>query len=401
LARRAKVERIGYDEPITWLREAQTDVGILRQDEGVAEPRVLSERALNRALLERQMLLRRRRRPVPDAIEHLVGMQSQVPLAPYVGLWSRLQGFRPERLASMLEDRTAVRGSLMRATLHLTTARDYLALRPVIQNVLERSFAGSPFAKQLDGVDIDDVRRTGRKLVDEEPRTRAELGPLLAERWPGRDPDSLAYTVSYLEPIVQVPPRGVWGKTGASRWTSVERWVGEPLGSPSVDTVVLRYLAAYGPASTADVRAWSGLAGMKDVMERLRSRLRTFRDGLGRELFDVSGAPLPDPDTPAPVRFLPEFDNTTLSHADRSRVLPDAHRPRVFASRDWRLFLLDGFVAGQWTTQRDGDRFDLEIEPFERPSEHDRTAVSEEAERLAQFLAPDASTRRVTFVRPR
>src|SRR5262245_1211071 len=229
------------------------------------------------------MLLRRQKRTVADTIEHLVGMQTQVPLAPYVGLWSRLHRFRPGELATMLEDRSAVRGSLMRATLHLTTDRDYLALRPVIQSVLERGFAGSPFRRNLDGVDIDDVRAAGRTLIEEEPMTRAELGPLLAERWPGRDPDSLAYTVSYLEPIVQIPPRGVWGTSGAPRWASVERWVGEPLGSPAVETVVLRYLSAYGPASTADVRAWSGLAGMKDVMERLRPTLRTFRDERGRE----------------------------------------------------------------------------------------------------------------------
>jgi len=363
----------------------------------VPEPRILSERALNRALLERQMLLRRRRRPVSDTLEHLVGMQGQVPLAPYVGLWSRLQGFRPERLASMLEDRTAVRGSLMRATLHLTTARDYLALRPVIQDVLERSFGGSPFIKRLDGVDISGVRAAGRELVDREPLTRAELGPLLAERWPGRDPDSLAYTVSYLEPIVQVPPRGVWGKSGAPRWTSVERWVGAPLDEPEVGPIVLRYLAAYGPSSTADVRAWAGLAGMKDVMERLRPRLRTFRDERGRELFDVPGAPLPDPDTPAPVRFLPEFDNTTLSHADRSRVLPVEHRPRVFASRDWRLVLVDGYVGAMWRKATDHDRVVVEVQPFRRLSRTEGTAVTDEGERLASFLS-SAGTGGVRFV---
>ena len=359
--------------------------------------RTLSQRALNRALLERQMLLRRRKRSVPQTIGHLVGMQAQVPLAPYVGLWSRLHRFGPDELASMIEDRSAVRGSLMRATLHLTTAQDYLALRPVVQSVLERSFAGSVFRKQLDGVDLDELRAAGRTLMEEEPRTRAELGPALVERWPGRDQDSLAYACTYLDPIVQVPPRGLWGATGPPRWTTIQAWTGRSLEPPSPEAVVLRYLAAYGPSSTADVRAWSGLAGMKDVMERLRPELRTFRDERGRELFDVLDGPLPSPDTPAPIRFLPEFDNTTLSHADRSRVLPDEHRRRVFASRDWRLVLVDGFARALWRTPRERGRVVLEIEPLERIRTVDRAAVIDEGERLLGFLA-GSSERDIRFV---
>lgn len=357
----------------------------------------LSTRALNRALLDRQMLLRRRKRSVTETIEHLVGMQAQVPLAPYVGLWSRLHRFRPDELATMIEDRTAVRGSLMRATLHLTTARDYVALRPVMQDVLERSFAGSVFRRQLDGVDLDELRARGRELVADEPRTRAELAPLLGERYSGRDLDSLAYAVTYLDPIVQVPPRGVWGKTGPPRWTTVQAWTGRRLEPPSVEAVVLRYLAAFGPASTADVRAWSGLAGMKEVMEGLRPRLRTFRDERGRELFDVPDGPLPGPDTPAPVRFLPEFDNTTLSHADRSRVLPGEHHPRVFASRDWRLVLVDGFARALWRTPRERGRIVLEIEPLERIAKPDQAAVSEEGARLVAFLTDGASDADIRF----
>ena len=344
------------------------------------------------------MLLRRRKRSAADTIEHLVGMQAQVPLAPYVGLWSRVHRFRPQELATMLQERSAVRGSLMRATLHLTTARDYLALRPVVQGVLERSFAGRVFRKRLDGVDLDELRAAGRALIEEAPLTRAELGPSLARRWPGRDLDALAYTVTYLDPIVQVPPRAIWGTTGPPRWTTIEAWVGRPLDPPDPDTVVLRYVAAYGPSSVSDVRAWSGLAGMKDVVERLRPRLRTFRDEQGRELFDVPGAPLPDPDTPAPIRFLPEFDNTTLSHADRSRVLPDDHRHRVFASRDWRLVLVDGYARALWRTPRERGRIALEIEPLERIRRHDRNAIVEEAERLLGFIAPDATGPDIRFV---
>jgi hypothetical protein len=189
----------------------------------------------------------------------------------------------------------------------------------------------------------------------------------------------------------------VWGKAGPPRWTTVQAWTGRTLDPPSIETVVLRYLAAFGPASTADVRAWSGLAGMREVTEGLRPRLRTFRDEGGRELFDVPDGPLPRDDTPAPVRFLPEFDNTTLSHADRSRVLPGEHHPRVFASRDWRLVLVDGFARALWRTPREGGRIVLEIEPLERIAKADRAAVTEEGARLVAFLTDGSSDADIRF----
>ena len=319
---------------------------------------ILDRRALNRALLERQLLLRRAPLRSADALERLVGLQAQAPLAPYVGLWSRLEGFQTDELATLLRRREAVRLALLRGTIHLVTARDALALRSLFDGVLTRASRGpEPGGKRLAEV---------RALLEERPRTRAELGP-----------DALVTTLRI--PTVQVTPRGLWGETGPAAFTTVEAWLGRaPDAAATPDEMVLRYLRAFGPATVADIRTWSGVSGIAEVVERLRPRLVSY----GRYL-DVPGAPLPDPDTPAPPRFLPEYDNVLLSHADRARINPHGHPIPLAPGNGARMgtFLVDGFLAGTWRI--DGGR--LRIEPFGRLARADRAALDEEGERLLAF----------------
>ncbi|HEY8599959.1 MAG TPA: winged helix DNA-binding domain-containing protein [Thermomicrobiales bacterium] len=361
---------------------------------------LLNVRALNRATLARQMLLARHELPAAAAIEHPVGMQAQAPNAPYVGLWTRLADFRHEELAALLTERWAVRASLMRATVHLVTTRDYLALRPLIQPVLTRGFGGSPFGQHLAGVDLAPILASGREMLTAQPATRAELAPLLAARWPELDATSLAYAVSYLLPLVQVPPRGIWGDSGPATLAVAETWLGRPLApAPLPDQWLLRYLAAFGPATVKDMQLWSGLTRLREVVERLRPQLRTFRDESGAELFDLPDAPRPDPDTPAPPRFLPEYDNLLLSFADRRRVITDGRRVPLPPGNGGNVgtVLLDGFWRATWQITRTAASATLTIAPFAPLSTADRTALADEGYRLLAFAAAESNDRDIRF----
>jgi hypothetical protein len=372
------------------------DMASTPRNNAAAAP-VLGPRALNRALLGRQMLLRRSNLSAAKAIEHLVGMQAQVPNSPYVGLWSRIEDFHHDELSRLISSRRAVRMSLMRCTIHLVTSRDCLALRPPLQSVLERGFyRGSPFARRIEGVDVDAVLAAGRTALEEMPRTTAELRKLLTSRWPDYDADSLAYAVHYLVPMVQIPPRGLWSGHGLPTFATCEAWLGKPFSaSPSPDEMVMRYLAAFGPATVGDVQSWSGMIRVREITERLRPRLRTFRDEQGRELLDVTSGLLPDPETEAPARFLPDYDNALLAHDDRSRILAHEHRRLVGKP----TVLVDGFAVGSWKVTRESGRATLSVEALTSMSKRDIAAVTDEGARLLDFVAADAQSKEVRFAK--
>jgi hypothetical protein len=345
----------------------------------------LSTRALNRATLQRQYLLARVPREASETIEHLVGLQAQNPLDPYYALWARLETFQPETLSTLIVERKAVRTAFLRATIHLVTSPDCLGLDATVRPVSARTFGSTSFARDTAGLDIEQLLDFGRQLLEASPMSRSQLGKLLAERWPERDPASMAYAVSYLVPLVQVPPRGLWGHKGQATWTTVEHWLGaKPSGKPAVDSLVLRYLAAFGPASVSDMRVWSGVTGLAPEVEKLRPQLRIFTDESGRELLDIPDAPRPDPDTPAPPRFLPEYDNVLLGHADRSRVIGPGAIPPGWAGN----LLHDGFLKGSWKISTARETTRIIVSPFARFSKKVMSEVAREASSLLDRAAP-------------
>ncbi|MGW2523000.1 winged helix DNA-binding domain-containing protein [Streptomyces sp. NPDC001617] len=405
---------------------------------------VLASRALNRATLDRQLLLRRSPLSVEAAVEHLLGLQAQNVKPPYYALAARLDGFAPERLSALMADREVVRIVTMRSTIHTHTAADALTLRPLVQPARDREL--TIFRKGLAGVDLDRLAVLARDLVEAEPRTMKQLREALADEWPDADPQALGIAARCKLPLVQVTPRGLWGQSGQVALTTAEHWLGphrtartlpppapgtpipataegapaanapdpvsdnpsptpaetvpDPMSgklssspaetppTPTPDLTILRYLAAFGPASVKDMQTWAGLTRLRDAFERLRPRLLTFRDENGTELFDLPDAPRPDPDTPAPPRFLPEFDNLLLSHADRTRVVPPEYRGRSWVGNVvHRTLLVDGFLAGVWKLGED----ELVIEPFGKLTKAQREDVAEEGERMLASMHAGAS----------
>jgi len=370
-------------------------------------PDRLGLRALNRAALHRQLLLGRAPMAAGDAVRHLAGLQAQAPLAPYVGLWTRLAGFRPQALKDLFTERAVLRAHLMRNTVHLVDAGDYVRFRPLYQPLLARHLAGN-FGKNLVGVDLTELAAAAADLLGQTALTRVELGARLAPRWPGHDPASLAYAVSHLLPLVQVPPRGLWGEPNSrAAFMLADAWLNAPAPLPAsapapvsrstiLEQLVLRYLAAYGPASVADVQAWSGLTRLREVTDRLGSRLRAFAGPDDARLLDLPDAPRPDPDVPAPPRFLPEYDNLLLSYAERTRVIP--HRrpvplPPGHGATGGTL-LVDGSWQADWKISQNI----VEIRPFIRLNPADRDAIAAEGERLLGFADPAIAVRDVRFV---
>ncbi|MFJ2405552.1 winged helix DNA-binding domain-containing protein [Streptomyces xanthochromogenes] len=351
---------------------------------GTSSAPPLSRRALNRATLDRQLLLRRSDALSPvDAVGHLLGLQAQNVKPPYFALWSRLAGFRPEALSEPMEARDVVRIVTLRSTIHTHTADDALTLRPLVQAARDREL--NTFRKGLAGVDTERLGAIVRTLVEERPYTMKELRDVLLKEWPDADPFALSVAARCVLPLVQVTPRGMWGRSGQVALTTVEHWLGRAAGPvPEPDETVLRYLGAFGPASVKDMQTWAGLTRLGAVFERLRPRLAVFRDENGVELFDLPDAARPAEDTPAPPRFLPEFDNLLLSHADRSRVVPAEHKGRSWTGNQaHRTLLVDGFLAGIWQVEEHkGGEALLTVQAFGALGKGVRAAVAEEGARL-------------------
>ncbi|MGW1467558.1 winged helix DNA-binding domain-containing protein [Streptomyces sp. NPDC002308] len=363
---------------------------------GPVRPAVLSARALNRATLHRQLLLERSEMSPRDAVAHLVGLQAQNTRPPYFQLFSRLADFDPADLSALMESREVVRIVTLRSTIHTHTADDALTVRPLVQPARDREL--KLFRQGLTGVDLDRLKEISRALVEERPRTVKELRTALLAEWPDADPLALTVAARCALPLAQTTPRGLWERSGQVTLTTLEHWLGRSAQAPTApDTLVLRYLAAFGPASVKDLQSWAGLTRMREVFDRLRPRLVTFRDENGVELFDLPDAPRPEPDLPAPPRFLPEFDNVLLGHADRTRVVP-----AVFSGRNGKgnqaygTVLVDGFLAAIWRLDRTDDTATATVQPLGRLGRADREAVTEEAVHLLTVMT-DAGAHDVRF----
>jgi len=401
----------------------------------VSNGATVTHRAAGRATLARQHLLERTRATAAAEIAHLAGMQAQAPLAPYVGLWTRLHGFEPAELSALHHERRVVRMALMRSTIHLVTAEDAVAWRPLVEPVIVRATDGA-FARHYHGLDRAALAAAARELTEQAPRTFAELGALLAERFPGRDPAALAQAARAHLPLVQIPPRGVWGAGGGRiAHTTADAWLGggpgpnrdsdadgdgegpAPRRAPDPAAMLERYLAAFGPAGVMDAQAWSGLTRLREVFERLGRRLRVFTGQDGAQLYDLPDAPRPDPDTPAPARFLPEYDNLLFAHADRTRVNPAGRRIPLFPGNGAALgyFLLDGVWSGLWRVDRERDRpraraagttaaaaaatarVTLTVQHFDPLAAAQREELTAEGLALLALLAPDAASHDIRF----
>jgi hypothetical protein len=353
---------------------------------------VLTLRQLNRATLARQLLLGRERLSATEAIERLAGMQAQEARPPFVGLWTRVEGFQREELCRALLEREVVRATLMRATLHLLSAGDYAAFRAAL--ALAMTQAMKVLGKRAQGLELDEVLPVAGELFEERPLNFSEARALLVERFPDVYDRALGYAVRLHLPLVMVPTEDRWAFPSVAAFTPAEGWLGSLSTDGAPEALVLRYLAAFGPATAADAQTWSGLPGLKPVLEGLRPQLRVFKDERGREVFDLPDAPRPDEDVPAPPRFLPEFDNLVLAHADRARVLADEHRPLVVTKnlRVRATFLWDGFVRGTWEVERTKGSAVLKLAPFESLPKRAVKELAAEGERLLRFVEEDASS---------
>jgi hypothetical protein len=352
----------------------------------------LSLRELNRTTLARQLLLERATLPAKQGVERLVGLQAQVARPPFVGLWTRLIGFTQKELAHAIEQKRIVKATFIRGTLHILTSEDYLTFRatlqPVLTNALEEVLKGRGAT-----VDVQKMVDAARAFMHAEPRSFAEITALLTGLVPDGDPGGMRYAVRTHLPLIQVPIQKAWSYPGNPRFALAEDWLGQPIPTQEhLPDLVKRYLAAFGPATVNDMQTWSYLPNLQPVFDQLKPDLVQHTDNRGRTLFDLPNLSITTEDATTSVRFLPEFDNILMAHQDRSRIVPNAYRPKVYLPglRVAATVLIDRFVAGVWTTERVKREATLRIEAFETLSPRLREQVTEEGERLLRFVEPEA-----------
>ncbi|WP_210481520.1 winged helix DNA-binding domain-containing protein [Naasia sp. SYSU D00948] len=345
---------------------------------------MLTVRALNRTLLRRQQLLERTSMPTLDLVRHLIGLQGQDSLPPYLALAARLDPFDPAELSGAIERGEAVRLLTMRGTVHVLAAEDALVLRPWVQPVLDRISGANQTNREARGVPVPDLVAATRRILDDGPVTAKGLGERLAEEFPGVPARALAQRAREHVPLVQLPPRGLWRRSGGLVYQTLEHHLGRPMREPDVRELVRRYLRAFGPATPADMSAWSGVTKLGPVFEAVREELVEVPGADGRTRFDLPGAPYGDSDEPAPVRMLGTYDNVWLSHADRSLITTPEARARWLGSSGGvaSVVLVDGFIGGLWRWRNE----DVQLELFAPLTTGQRDELDEEVERVRGML---------------
>jgi hypothetical protein len=360
----------------------------------------LTHRDLNRATLARHFLLERSDTPIVDAIEILGGLQAQQTHDPYIALWSRLKGFRHEDLTALIVDRTLNRATTMRGTLHLHTANDLLGYRALVQPFLAQQWK-SNFLKRFGSEDPNAVRKAGIKLLDNGPMTAGALNKVLKEKFPTAEPLALSTLLQLHEVLVQIPPTRIWGNNAAPILTRVENWLPPPRDRPmSKGELTRRYIRAFGPVTVADMATWCRLTKLGREFEAIRDELVTFEDVDGRTLYDFPDAPRPDADTPAPVRFLPLYDNVYLGYDNRRRMLSEATAHLINMFQNFKpAVLIDGTCNAGWTIADKKGGATLEIEPYRALTRAEQLELEAEGEAFLGFMRPDASTRTVAILK--
>ena len=357
----------------------------------------LTLRQLNRTLLSRQMLLERGGQSSLDAIECLVALQSQIPNPPYIGLWTRLHDFAKADLTALLESRQVVRAPWIRSTLHLVSAADHQRFQAVIQPALARGLR-SFFGARAKGLDIERLIEIAKPYLESANPAIGALRDELQTHEPTRDKQAMAYAVRSCLPLVQIPPSGTWGVGTRATYTTAESWLGK--AEPAdLGALFRRYLAAYGPASVMDFQTWAGMTSLKARLASAVKELVEYRDENGKTLYDLPGLPIVSPESRAPIRFLPEYDNILIAHRDRSRILPEAHRKKVFVSAGRVLgsVLLDGFVSGIWRARREKRAATLQVSLFAPAADDQLGEIEAEGLALLRFMEEEAETWQVDF----